>query len=205
MTIARQMAISGVAVIEHALTALDLARIAELVLGRTDRDQYAGIAPAETRWLQHHAELTALAAHIGGDVDDVLRLAHATVVEWPDDRRVLAPWSQDRALTLTDMTDQALARHVTLTVFAAACDAADGPLDVIPGSHTAGRLDKGSITALTAVTTPLLCLTAPGDILALRPLTVRRRQRPQLGRKQRVLVLDYAPSDIAPSVPPRLG
>ncbi len=122
------------------------------------------------------------------------------------------PWHQDRAIAVAARADvpgfarwtvkdgalhveppvAILEAMVTLRVHIDDCTEADGPLEVVRGSHAAGRLEKAAIDRVVAAGAASLCLAARGDILAMRPLTVHRSQRAALPARRRVLHLEFA-------------
>ena len=93
-----------------------------------------------------------------------------------------------------------LERMVTLRIHLDDCDEDNGPLEVLPGTHTSGRLSREAIARHVELATPMLCLCARGDILALRPLLVHRSQKAKAPRRRRVLHLEYAAAMLAPGL-----
>jgi ectoine hydroxylase-related dioxygenase (phytanoyl-CoA dioxygenase family) len=83
---------------------------------------------------------------------------------------------------------------VTLRVHLDDCGEDNGPLDVLPGTHLAGRLARTDVARLTQAAEPLLCLAARGDILAMRPLLLHRSQRARKPAARRILHLEWAPA-----------
>lgn len=184
----------GVVVVEYVLTAHDLTTMeaafptrAELLGGA--RAQHFEAATLD--WLAYHGALLALGHRLAGHR---MRLHRALALDQSLDANWLAPWHQDRADELGERSAELLARMIALRIHIDDCDGDGAPLEVVPGSHMAGRLDRKAIGTLTKTTQALTCLAVPGDIVAVRPLLVHRSQRPRVGRAQRVIHLEYLPA-----------
>ncbi len=181
----------GVAIVEYALLPEDLARMdagfPELAAGSPG----ARTADFDTdflAWLADHAALRDLANRLGRTP---MTFARALALDKSPAANWFVPWHQDRAVDGIDRSSRILERMIALRIHLDACDENNGPLEVVPGSHTLGRLTGGAIAALTAECDPLLCLAVRGDIVALRPLLVHRSQRARQPVARRVLHLEF--------------
>jgi hypothetical protein len=181
----------GVAVVEYALLPEDLARmdagfpkLAARVAGARTTNFDADFLD----WLAHHDGLLALAQRLGGTP---MRFSRALALDKSPGANWFVPWHQDRAADSVDRPVSALERMIALRTHLDDCDEDNGPLEVLPGSHTLGRLTAADIAALTGQCDPLLCLALRGDIVALRPLLVHRSQRARLPAARRVLHLEF--------------
>lgn len=183
----------GVAVIEHAFKPCDLTTMTAHfpALGaRTAGARQAGFSPDAQAWLAGHDVLAALAMRLGGSP---MRMARALAFDKSEPSNWFVPWHQDRAADGRERETVELERIVTLRVHLDGCLEDDGPLEVIAGSHAAGRLDAVAIARLVAERPALVCLADRGDIVAMRPLLVHRSQRARKPSSRRVLHLEYVP------------
>lgn len=210
MTIAGHFATTGVAIIEYALDESDQLRMEEAFAGGAGA-RHDALPPDLLAWLAEHPVLSRLATDLAAG-DRPARLVRAVAFDKTPHANWFVPWHQDRTICVVGHADAdgfalwtrkdgldhveppvaVLERMVTLRVHLDECDADNGPLEAVTGSHRSGRLDKGAIAALLETATPMLCLAARGDILAMRPLTVHRSQRARRPGRRRVLHLDYA-------------
>jgi Phytanoyl-CoA dioxygenase (PhyH) len=181
----------GVAIFEYVLTAQDLkfmdAAFPDLA-PRTAGARSASFKPEAQAWLTAHDGLRELASRL---LQAPGRLSRLQAFDKSSGANWFVPWHQDRAEDGQERAVAQLERTVALRVHLDDCDENSGPLEVIPGSHLAGRLDADAIAVQAAVTTPLLCLTVRGDILAMRPLLIHRSQRARAPTIRRVLHLEF--------------
>lgn len=135
------------------------------------------------------------------------------------------PWHQDRSIAVRERRDSAgfsrwtikdgvphveapaelLKAMAALRIHIDDCGEDAGPLEVIPGTHREGPLDKAQIDALAATRPTRLCLAARGDILVMRPLLVHRSQRARTPLARRVLHLEYASHELPSELQWALG
>jgi ectoine hydroxylase-related dioxygenase (phytanoyl-CoA dioxygenase family) len=184
----------GVAVIEYALSDEDVVAMDALFPRLPDRAagaRAADFSPEGRAFLARHDSLSALACRLAGLAR--MQLSRIQAFDKSAGSNWFVPWHQDRAEDGYERPVADLERTVALRIHLDACDEHNGPLDVIPGSHTHGRLDSQAISRLVQSHTPLLCLAARGDIVAIRPLLVHRSQKARAPAARRVLHLEYAP------------
>jgi ectoine hydroxylase-related dioxygenase (phytanoyl-CoA dioxygenase family) len=185
---------AGIAIIEYALTAADLTemdRAFPVLPPGAAGARAADFAADDFGWLAEHTVLAALAERLGGEP---LHLVRALALDKSPSANWFVPWHQDRADDHTERPADVLARIVTLRVHLDDCGEDNGPLEVLPGTHLAGRLARTDVARLTQAAEPLLCLAARGDILAMRPLLLHRSQRARKPAARRVLHLEWAPA-----------
>jgi ectoine hydroxylase-related dioxygenase (phytanoyl-CoA dioxygenase family) len=138
----------------------------------------------------------------------------ATLLEKSPKANWLVVWHQDTALPLRDRHDtpgwgpwsvkdgvvyahapaQALCRVVALRVHLNESSSQNGPLRVLPGSHTHGVLSDDAIRDLATKIGPIDCLVSRGGVLAMRPLIVHASSKSRLDTPRRVLHIEYAAS-----------
>lgn len=204
---------TGVVMVEHLLSASDLATLARAFDGNAGRRHHS-IPQDLVRDIGTHAAISALAARLGGPA---ARLVRVIAFEKSAGANWFVPWHQDRSIAVlrrvetdgyTNWTVKdghvhveppvaLLEAMVTLRVHVDDCHEDAGPLEVVPGSHTLGRLDKADIIAATADRNSLVCLAERGDILAMRPLLLHRSQRARQPLRRRVLHLEYCAGVLA--------
>src|SRR5262249_41307461 len=165
------IASNGNSILDRILGSDDVARTLE-ALARADVSRArAGarhvLAVPAVRALAVEARLVEIAARYLGDNVAPFR---ATLLEKSLDRNWLVSWHQDTALPITG----------------------NGPLRVLPGSHTHGVLDHDEIRNLAATTEAIACIAPAGSVVAMRPLIVHSSSKAQSSGARRVLHIEYA-------------
>lgn len=108
------------------------------------------------------------------------------------------PWSQKGGVPCVQPPDEILARMLTIRLHLDDCDAENGALQVIPGTHRQGKLDADAIAKIVADSEPETCEAAAGDALLMRPLLLHASHRSRSDRHRRVLHLEFAACDLPP-------
>ena len=128
------------------------------------------------------------------------------------DANWLVPWHQDLAIAVANQIEtpgftgwsikdgtlhvhppeEILAGMITLRVHLDDCDAGNGALRVIAGSHRAGKIPVGEIAHHTAANEPVICEVRKGGALLIRPLLLHASSPSEIPRHRRVLHLEYA-------------
>ena len=124
----------------------------------------------------------------------------------------LIPWHQDTALPLSEKRDlpgwgawsvkegviyahapsSALSQVVALRVQIDDSTSANGPLRVLPGTHSMGVLSDEEIHSLSEQIGGVTCMVPRGGILAMRPLLVHSSSKAQAETSRRVLHIEYS-------------
>ena len=188
----------GIAVIEYALPAADLAHmdaICPRLPPRTGGARAADFIPEARAWLTAHDGLLALARRL---LDTPVCLTRLQAFDKSGASNWFVPWHQDRAADGQERPVVRLEASVALRIHLDDCTEDNGPLDVIPGSHRYGRLTADAIAARVAATPSELCLCARGDIAALSPLLIHRSQRARQPAARRVIHLEYTAQSLIP-------
>jgi ectoine hydroxylase-related dioxygenase (phytanoyl-CoA dioxygenase family) len=102
------------------------------------------------------------------------------------------PWSTKEGVEYAQAPASALERIVALRVHLDDSTPENGPLRVIPGSHTLGVLSDAAIRDLGARQRPHECIVARGGILVMRPLLVHASSKSAVPAPRRVLHIEYA-------------
>jgi hypothetical protein len=113
----------------------------------------------------------------------------------PIERQVDEPgfggWSTKAGVVHVEPPVEVLERLVALRIHLDDCPASNGPLAVVPGSHTRGKLGDAELGQL-APGWFVACEAAAGDVLLMKPLVVHRSSPAESPRHRRVLHVVYA-------------
>jgi ectoine hydroxylase-related dioxygenase (phytanoyl-CoA dioxygenase family) len=89
----------------------------------------------------------------------------------------------------------ALSQVLALRVHLDDSTAGNGPLRVLPGTHTLGVLSDGAIHDLANEIRPMDCVCPKGGVAAMRPLIVHASSKSQIAAPRGVLHIEYAASE----------
>jgi ectoine hydroxylase-related dioxygenase (phytanoyl-CoA dioxygenase family) len=112
-------------------------------------------------------------------------------VESRDDRRGWGPWSVKEGIDYAHAPARALGKVVALRLHLDDSTAENGPLRVLPGTHTRGVLSDDAIHDLASTVVPVDCPVLRGGVLAMRPLLVHASSKSQSPKPRRVLHVEY--------------
>jgi ectoine hydroxylase-related dioxygenase (phytanoyl-CoA dioxygenase family) len=104
------------------------------------------------------------------------------------------PWSVKDGVIYANAPATALSRVVALRLHLDDSTHENGPLRVLPGTHTMGILSEGAIHDLSSRTTAVACLVPRGGVLVMRPLIVHASSKSRGKMPRRVLHIEYAAS-----------
>jgi len=206
---------AGYSITELVFERREMERVSQALSGADLYRTKAGVRhvlplPA-VRALAAHPALVALAATFIGDQPIPFR---ATLFDKSTASNWLVAWHQDTALPLRQKVDDsswgpwsvkggvlhaiapasALATVVAVRVHLDDSTQANGPLRVLPGTHTGGLLTHDEIQQLAAVVTPVACVASAGGVVAMRPLVVHASSKASDNQPRRVLHIEYATS-----------
>jgi hypothetical protein len=206
---------SGFQVFPSALDRGEVARIAEGFEDETIVRSRAGARhlmqhPVVDR-LARDPRLVALACRFLGPSAIPFR---ATLFDKSPDNNWLVVWHQDTALPLRERRDvpgwgpwsvkagiayahapaTALSRVVALRLHIDDSSSDNGPLRVLPGTHTLGVLSDGDLTRLARDIEAVDCSAPAGGVVAMRPLLVHASSKAETNHRRRVLHIEYADS-----------
>jgi hypothetical protein len=102
------------------------------------------------------------------------------------------PWTVKAGIPHVRPPVAVLERMVTLRVHLDNCDADQGPLRVLPGSHRDGILGAEMTRHLLEGDRPVSCLVGRGGVLMIRPLLLHASSPAESPRRRRVIHLEYA-------------
>jgi ectoine hydroxylase-related dioxygenase (phytanoyl-CoA dioxygenase family) len=121
-----------------------------------------------------------------------LAIAVAEQIETPG----FKPWSVKAGVVHVNPPVSVLAGMVTIRLHLDDCDADNGALRVLPGSHLQGELDAEAIAAWSANQLPVTCEIAKGGALLMRPLLLHASTAAKNPSHRRVLHVEYAAVDL---------
>jgi hypothetical protein len=129
-------------------------------------------------------------------------------VPWHQDRTIavnrraevdgFGPWSVKAGVPHVAPPQALLEAMFCLCLHLDDCGPDTGPLKIVPGSHRLGRLPVDEVLNLGTRETATLCLTAAGDVLAMKALTVHASDPASVPVHRRVLHLDFSTADLTP-------
>jgi ectoine hydroxylase-related dioxygenase (phytanoyl-CoA dioxygenase family) len=102
------------------------------------------------------------------------------------------PWSIKDGVTYAHAPASALSQVLALRVHLDDSAAENGPLRVLPGTHTLGVLTDDTLHELSKQIAAVDCLVSRGGVLAMRPLIVHASSKSQADLPRRVLHIEYA-------------
>jgi len=104
------------------------------------------------------------------------------------------PWSVKEGIVYAHAPATVLGQVLALRLSIDDSKRENGPLRVLPQTHTIGLLSDDEIHDLTARVPAVDCAVDKGGIVAMRPLLVHASSKLQTDRPRRVLHIEYAAS-----------
>ena len=89
----------------------------------------------------------------------------------------------------------ALEKVIALRLHLDASTSENGPLRVLPGTHTQGVLSDDQIHELSRQVQPVECLALKGGVLAMSPLLVHASSKSKSEQPRRVLLIEYTTTE----------
>jgi ectoine hydroxylase-related dioxygenase (phytanoyl-CoA dioxygenase family) len=117
-----------------------------------------------------------------------LSIAVVERAEMPD----FSGWSVKQGIMHVQPPASVLENMLTVRVHLDDCDADNGPLRVLRGSHRHGRLNDEQIARLKHDCKEVTCLVPAGGVLLMRPLILHASSPAKKPRHRRVIHLEYA-------------
>ena len=106
------------------------------------------------------------------------------------------PWSMKEGAPHVQPPVELLEQMVTVRLHLDVCDEANGALQVIPGSHSLGRLSPEAIQRLRDEGLATTCPVSAGGALLMRPLVLHSSDRSSAQGHRRVIHIEYAGCDL---------
>src|SRR5712692_6155496 len=104
------------------------------------------------------------------------------------------PWSVKDGVIYAHAPANALSQVLALRVHLDDSTSENGPLRVLPGTHTVGVLTDEALHDLSTRIAVVDCLVPRGGVLAMRPLIVHASSKSQSEAPRRVLHIEYVSS-----------
>ena len=104
------------------------------------------------------------------------------------------PWSVKDGVTYAHAPASALEQVLAVRLHLDDSTGDNGPLRVLPGTHTRGVLSDEQLHDLSTKIDEAECLVRRGGVLAMRPLIVHASSKSRTGAPRRVLHIEYASS-----------
>ena len=104
------------------------------------------------------------------------------------------PWSVKDGVIYAHAPESALGRVLALRIHLDDSTMENGPLRVLPRTHTLGVLTDEALHDLSMQIAAVDCVVPRGGVLAMRPLIVHASSKSQLQNPRRVLHIEYAAS-----------
>lgn len=101
-------------------------------------------------------------------------------------------WSEKEGIPHVHPPADVLAGMIALRLHLDDCGPGNGPLRVIPGTHTAGILTANQIETIRSQQSEIFCCAYAGDILAMRPLLLHASSPAKSPAHRRVIHIEYA-------------
>ncbi len=106
------------------------------------------------------------------------------------------PWSMKDGVPHVQPPVALLEAVVTMRIHLDACDAENGALKVLPGTHGVGRLGAEQIQDCRNRVKETLCEMDVGDVLLMRPLLLHASGKSTSDRHRRILHLEFCGVDL---------
>ncbi len=106
------------------------------------------------------------------------------------------PWSMKDGRPHVRPPASVLERMLTVRIHLDDCDAANGALHVVPGSHRLGILNESKIAEKTRTADVHVCEVPAGGLMIMRPLLLHASKRATSPQRRRVLHLEFAMDDL---------
>jgi ectoine hydroxylase-related dioxygenase (phytanoyl-CoA dioxygenase family) len=110
------------------------------------------------------------------------------------DHPAWGPWSLKDGVIYAHAPATALSRVLALRVHLDDSLSENGPLRVLPGTHTRGVLGDNEIHECAERVSPAECLVGKGGIVAMRPLLIHASSKSHSDVPRRILHIEYAES-----------
>lgn len=107
------------------------------------------------------------------------------------------PWSVKQGVVHVQPPARVLEQMLTVRLHLDDCDATNGALQVLPGSHHHGRLVSGEIEKWRNQVSPVTCSARRGEAVLMRPLLLHSSAPARHPSHRRVIHLEFA-ADVLP-------
>jgi ectoine hydroxylase-related dioxygenase (phytanoyl-CoA dioxygenase family) len=105
------------------------------------------------------------------------------------------PWSVKDGIPYAHAPAATLSKVLALRVHLDDSSTRNGPLRVLPGTHTLGVLTDNSVHEVANRVAPVDCVAPKGAVIAMRPLIIHSSSKSHEETPRRVLHIEYAAPD----------
>jgi ectoine hydroxylase-related dioxygenase (phytanoyl-CoA dioxygenase family) len=107
------------------------------------------------------------------------------------------PWSVKAGIPHVQPPREVLESMLTVRLHLDDCTVENGPLQVLPGSHSSGILDQANIESLRGTVPSVVCPVPTGGVLLMRPLLLHASSPAILPHHRRVIHIEYAAAQLS--------
>lgn len=207
---------NGFAIIPDVFAPADMDRIIAEIEQCSPTRSRAGVRHAlrldPVAKIAHHQDLLDV---VHGVLGAAAFPFHATLFEKSSNTNWLVVWHQDTALPLRGKSlvpgwgpwsvkdgveyahapAEALSQVLALRIHLDDSSSENGPLRVLPGTHSRGVLSGDQVHELSARMAPADCIAPKGAVVAMRPLLIHASSKSHGPLPRRVLHIEYAASN----------
>lgn len=105
-------------------------------------------------------------------------------------------WSRKQGDTFVQPPAQVLEQLIAVRVHLDPCSEADGPLQVVPGTHLLGVLTPEAEVSARGSRRAVACVAETGDVLLMRPLLLHASSKATGRSMRRVLHFLFGPPEL---------
>ena len=105
------------------------------------------------------------------------------------------PWSVKEGISYAQAPATVMNQVLALRLSFDDSTGENGPLRVLPRTHTSGVLNADRIHVFATQIPPVDCVVSKGGVVAMRPLLIHASSKSQTEMHRRVLHIEYAASD----------
>lgn len=126
-------------------------------------------------------------------------------VPWHQDRSIaveakietagFGPWSEKAGVVHVQPPVEVLQSMVTVRIHLDACDDDNGPLRVVPATHST-LLNAAGVDAIVATVNELKCCVPSGGAVIMRPLILHASSPARTARHRRTIHIEYAAAEL---------
>jgi len=105
-------------------------------------------------------------------------------------------WSLKEGVLFVQPPTEVLANLVAVRVHVDDCNAENGPIRVVPGSHRQGRLSAAEAESLREERGEMVCTGPRGSVVLMRPLLLHASSKAREASSRRVLHFLFGPATL---------
>jgi ectoine hydroxylase-related dioxygenase (phytanoyl-CoA dioxygenase family) len=106
------------------------------------------------------------------------------------------PWTEKGGVCHVQPPAAVLEGMLSARIHLDDCDESNGPLRVLPGTHSLGRLTASQIPEQRSIVGPVSCVVGKGGVMLMRPLLLHASFAATRAGHRRVIHINYASSEL---------